>query len=49
MADTKPDGFESFVRYQMFEIDKAPEMNIWNNQPSGHQALNYPTVTALSI
>ena len=28
MADTKPDGFESFVRFQMFEIDNAPEINI---------------------
>ena len=59
MADTKPDGFESFVRLQMFEIDNAPEINIWNDQlddqvvdritPSGHQALNLPTVTALGI
>ena len=46
MADTKSDGFESFVRYQMYEIDKAPEMNIWNNQPSGrsHDAKWSPSV-----
>ena len=49
MADTKPDGFESFVRFQMFEIDKAPEINIWNDQlrwPSGrsHDAKWSPSV-----
>ena len=46
MADTKPDGFESFVRFQMFEIDNAPEINIWNDQPSGrsHDAKWSPSV-----